>query len=95
MSGPPRRLTVGPPPATIPHELLLDQERSRRWLMIWLVIVFGTEVIFVLLAMTVPAMWCKTVPVDEIKEVMLIIFGPTIALVGSATGFYFSTRHHQ
>jgi hypothetical protein len=70
--------------ATIPEK----QEDARRTLAIALVVIFGIEVIGAMLALW----FCKPPMIDSIKEVLTLILGPTVALVGSATGFYFGTR---
>jgi hypothetical protein len=52
-----------------------------------LVGILALEILIALSAVAIcPSRW------TEIKELLIVIFGPTVALVGSATGFYFGTK---
>jgi hypothetical protein len=70
------------------------QEWARRWLAFLLVGILAVEV-FAAIGSFVA--WVilydgNGYPIDKVKELMLVLFGPTVALVGSATGFYFGTK---
>lgn len=95
MAVPPR---VGPP-SSPPSEnkvalVPLDhqQEAARRRLAMALVGILALEVVGVMLGMLIPLVLCSAIPIDAIKELMLLIFSPTVALVGSAAGFYFGSQ---
>ena len=77
---------VGPTAVPMPHL----QENARRRIAYSLIAIFAAEVLFALLAHPLAGM-----AVPDIKEIMLIVFGSTGALVGSATGFYFGTRAQE
>jgi hypothetical protein len=66
----------------------------RRWLAFSLVAILAVEIAGFMVGVLVPVVRCQDVPMDALKELMIIIFGPTVALVGSATGFYFGS-HRQ
>jgi hypothetical protein len=70
-------------PTTIPER----REFSGQILAIVLVVVFGIEVVGALAALV---FFGAKVP--DLKEIMPLILGPTVALVGSVTGFYFGTQ---
>src|SRR5476649_154753 len=69
------------------------QEDVRQWLAISLTAILALEVTVALLA---AAICSNSWP--HMKDVLIVIFGPTVALVGSATGFYFGSKadsHHK
>jgi Na+/citrate or Na+/malate symporter len=75
-----------------PDSLEGAQEWARQWLAFGLLGVLAAEVFFALVVMVAASLFCTKVPTDFLKEVMVIVFGPTVALVGSATGFYFGSK---
>lgn len=76
----------GPSSKPIPQK----QEEARRGLAFFLVIIMLLEVIFAMTASWMPCRFgFRNVPLEELKDIMEVIFAPTVALVGSAAGFYF------
>ena len=85
------RITEAPGQKRIP--LPHQQETARRRIAYLLIGIFAVEVLFALVAHWLPPnLWwdAEGMTVADIKEIMVIVFGPTGALVGSATGFYFA-----
>jgi hypothetical protein len=80
-------------PGLIDAHVARTREDARRLLAISLVAIFGVEVVAALLTVL-----CGR-DLATIKDILTIILGPTVALVGSATGFYFGTKadnnHHS
>ncbi len=72
---------AGPEPRTIPEW----QEWVRRFLAIALVTIFGVEALGGMVAL-----WLCSEHLQELKDILTLILGPTVALAGSATGFYFA-----
>jgi hypothetical protein len=70
----------------IPHQ----QELARRRIAYALVTILGFEVLAALLLLLC-VIEPLVIPIENLRTIMTIIFGPTVALVGSATGFYFGT----
>jgi hypothetical protein len=68
---------------TIPER----QEWARTWLALSLVAIFGVEV-----TGSMVALWVCGARLQELKDILTLVLGPTVALVGSATGFYFASR---
>jgi hypothetical protein len=64
-----------------------QQELARRRIAYALVGILGAEVLLSLLFL----ICFFHVTIESLRSIMTIIFGPTVALVGSATGFYFGT----
>jgi hypothetical protein len=62
------------------------RERARKWIAIGLVIIFGLEVLG-----SMAAAWFCSIDTHNIKDIMELVLGPTVALVGSVVGFYFGT----
>jgi hypothetical protein len=62
------------------------QEAARRRLAYYLVTILAVEVLA-----SIAYLWCHSDQIEALKGWMTIVFGPTIALVGSAAGFYFGT----
>lgn len=71
---------AGPQPRTTSEW----REWVRRFLAISLVVIFGIEVVGAMLFL-----WFCPQHFQELKDTLTIILGPTVALAGSATGFYF------
>jgi hypothetical protein len=91
-SAEPEPITISDPASDGPESkkvtLAEKQEDARRALAIILVLIFAGEVLGAMLAL-----WTSnSPPINDIKEILTMILGPTVALVGSAMGFYFGTR---
>lgn len=74
-------------PSTVPYNSDQDRERVRGHValgLIWLLalVVVGSFVGLV----------TKTMEMKDLKELLTIVLGPLIALVGAATGFYFGEK---
>lgn len=85
-TGPPSSHQV--PVRTIPEW----QELARRRLALCLVALLAVEILGFMGGVLVPPIFGVPAPIESLKEMMVIIFGPTVALVGSATGFYFASN---
>jgi cytochrome c biogenesis factor len=83
------------PPTPTTHEIDLKQENTRKLLAIILLLILAAEVaaalIWVFWAFYFTAKDGKDIS-PLMKDILSIIFGPTIALVGAATGFYFGSN---
>lgn len=93
MASPPRTVEIADPGGISPPEerranLNLKQEDVRRWLAVGLMAIFAVEILVSLYIMATGSK--ETWP--DLKELLAMILGPTVALVGSATGFYFGTK---
>jgi predicted esterase YcpF (UPF0227 family) len=54
------------------------------------VVIFGIVILFAMFGLR---LWCKNdQDVQHLKDILALILGPTVALVGSAMGFYFATK---
>jgi hypothetical protein len=86
---------VEAPPTPTTHEISLKQENTRKLLAIILLLILAAEVaeafIWVFCAFYFTAKYTKDIDI-LMKDILSIIFGPTIALVGAATGFYFGSN---
>jgi hypothetical protein len=82
--GPPREPDVQAPRE--PRFVEGKHDRVRKWLAYALVGIFAFEVIASFLLL-----WQGT-KVEDIKEILLEVISPTVALAGSALGFYFGTK---
>jgi hypothetical protein len=71
---------AGPEPTTVAG----SREWVRRFLAVSLVVIFGIEVLGAMLSV-----WFSTQHLQELKDILTLILSPTVALAGSATGFYF------
>ncbi|MGC1887717.1 MAG: hypothetical protein WA709_16745 [Stellaceae bacterium] len=79
-------------PASPPEQQPLPhiQEAARRRLAYYLVSILALEVV-----VSVAFIWCHPDHIDTIRSWMTIVFGPTVALVGSAAGFYFGSAKSE
>lgn len=68
------------------------QEFARRKIAYSLVGVLAFEILAAFAIMAYIYMRCGTLDVGPIKEILQVIFAPTVALVASATGFYFGAK---
>jgi hypothetical protein len=78
--------TIGAPPLPIANDIEIAQENTRKYLALALLGLLGIEVLAALLA---ALFICSQL---NMKDALSIVFGPTIALVGAATGFYFGSN---
>jgi hypothetical protein len=76
---------VGVPTGPVSVDIELRREGTRERIALILLAILAGEVLFALLSQMGP----RPAPM---KDMMAIIFGPTVALVGSALGFYYGTR---
>jgi heme A synthase len=79
-------IDIGDPAGAGPQPKTLDEWREwvRRALALVLVGIFGLEVLGAMLAL-----WFGSAHLQELKDILTLILGPTVALAGSAIGFYF------
>lgn len=70
-----------------PKSIAHKQEDIRGWLARSLIYILGAEIGVSL----VIAMFCPD-SAEKMKDLLAVILGPTVALVGSATGFYFGLK---
>jgi hypothetical protein len=80
---------VAPKPLTQPKELAYDPEpardEARKWLAYSLVLLLSVIVMF-----SYFSLWRMSKDkFDSLKALLELVLGPVVALVGSATGFYF------
>ena len=90
MSLPPNQIsekTVAPRPQIKSFDPEEQQEKTRGKVVGVLLTAAGTEIIVMLLAWL---FWGKTT--SDVKDIATIIFTPTLTLLGTAIGFYFSKR---
>ena len=84
---------VAPPievePQSRPISIPELRERARSRLAMSLLIILGIEVTAAFVAL-----FCGFFPSD-IKDILTVILSPTVALVGSALGFYFGTDNQR
>ena len=59
-----------------------SRERTRTWT----VAAFGFEICFLLVA------WVFGKPISDLKDICTLVVTPTVTLLGTALGFYFSSR---
>jgi hypothetical protein len=80
---------AGPPPPPIARRTTIPERResARKTLALILVGIFGIEVIGALAALVFFG-----VNLQDLKDIIPLILGPTVALVGSVVGFYFGTQ---
>ena len=79
---------AAPPPDTRPFNVEAAQERIRG-------VIAGALVVllFVIVVASFAIAWQQTLPVADIKSLLEVLLAPVVALVGSATGFYFGGRN--
>jgi hypothetical protein len=86
---------IGAPPTPTTHEINLRQEKTRKLLAIGLLLILAAEVAAALFWVFWEFYFIAKDGRDIsplMKDILSIIFGPTIALVGAATGFYFGSN---
>lgn len=74
-------------PRSTPYDPEPDREKVRG--MIALVLVF---LLVAIVAVSFLTLWIRDPSFDNLKGLLELIFAPIIAVVGSATGFYFGSR---
>lgn len=87
---PPPPITIGAPiiPPTEPIEI--QQEKTRKVLALALVGILGVVLLAAVIAGLLPGKGNSRS--TAMKDILPIILGPTVALVGAATGFYFGSN---
>jgi len=63
-----------------------SRERTRTWSVVVLGIVFAVEVGFLVVA------WASGKPIADVKELGTLLVTPTVTLLGTGLGFYFSSK---
>ncbi len=63
-----------------------SRERTRTWSVVVLGIVFAFEIAFLLVA------WASGKPIADVKELGTLLVTPTVTLLGTGLGFYFSSK---
>ena len=71
---------------TIPER----RERARERIAMLLVIIFAIEVLGAMLALWL----CGETRLQQLKDILPLILGPTVAVVGSVLGFYFGGKEN-
>ncbi len=77
-------------PQTIPTGVSFDPEPQRERMRGWIALTLLGMLALVLL-LTFISMWAG-MNTEVLQTVLTIIFGPLVALVGAATGFYYGSR---
>lgn len=72
----------GPRTGTIPFQ----QELTRQGISYWLLFLFSVEILFAIGAAA------GGMKLDTIKDIELVVFGPTVTLLATAIGFYFASE---
>ena len=75
------------PPETLPYDPVKDRENVRGKIAISLIEILAAIILlsFILLAFQPDSS-------DKLKEILSLVFGPLVALVGAATGYYFGAK---
>ena len=82
----------GPPIQPRAIDVGTKRENTRTLLAFFLVLIFAIEIILALVVIYFPGPTVNNVDnIGRIKDILSVVFGPTVALVGSAIGFYFGT----
>ena len=74
-------------PTTRPYSVARARENIRGKIALGLIALLSTVVVISLLLI-----WIHPDRSKELHELLVLVFGPLIALVGSATGFYFGSK---
>ena len=82
--------TAPAPPATAPFDISKEQETARATIAYLLLLLLAVTV-----ALGFLLLWAKPYHWDKLNALMQIVFGPIVALVGAATGYYFGAASAQ
>jgi hypothetical protein len=74
-------------PSTVPYNSEQDRERVRGLVALLLIGLLAFAVVGSFIGLAT-----KMIEMKDLKELLTIVLGPLIALVGAATGFYFGER---
>jgi len=77
-------------PKTRPYSVARTRENIRGVIALGLIALLSTVVVISLLLI-----WIHPDRSKELHELLVLVFGPLIALVGSATGFYFGSKEKE
>jgi hypothetical protein len=76
-----------------PTSIEYHREETRSKLAFALIAIFGVEVLAALATFVFPhQLGIDSADLASVKDILSIVFSPTVALVGSAMGFYFGTE---
>lgn len=93
---PPEFQPVDPAQPTIPQlaggepSLAKQRETAREWITKTLVIILGA-----IIAAAFATIWLDLASIENLVDVLTIIFGPVVTLVGAATGFYYGEKYRS
>lgn len=79
----------GPIVAELPYDPARDREIARRRLAFVLVGILGFTVFFSFITLWMVQFGLTDITVDNLVDVLNVLFAPLVALVGAATGFYY------
>ena len=74
-------------PALGPFSIAKEQEKVRGLIAQGLIVLLAVIILFAFISL-----WVFRGTFDDLEKLMTIIFGPVIALVGAATGYYFGGK---
>jgi hypothetical protein len=77
-------------PETRPYSVARARENIRGIIALGLIALLSTVVVISLILI-----WVHPDRSKELHELLVLVFGPLIALVGSATGFYFGSKEKE
>jgi len=78
---------TGYEPTSVPFDPRPQQEQIRGWVTVGLATLLG----LVILAAFV-TIWFRPASVENLESLLTIVFGPLVALVSAATGYYFGGK---
>lgn len=79
--------TLAAPPKTEPSKIDEAQEKTRGWIALALV-----GILLLIVVASFLSLWLTSLKVADVKGLLEVILAPVVALVGSATGFYFGGK---
>jgi hypothetical protein len=79
--------TIAAPPKTEPSKIDEAQEKTRGWIALALVCI-----LLLIVVASFASLWLTSLKVADVKGLLEVILAPVVALVGSATGFYFGGK---
>ena len=79
-----------PPYSIRPYDPMKTRESIRGWIALSLIAMLAVVVVA-----SLALVWIHPDRSKELHELLSLVFGPLIALVGSATGYYFGSQASQ